>query len=115
MKPVKPVTPEWVKRRSFCIRLECYPDVVDRLMELEPALFEIAEVMNAGNKAKYQPGDWKENKTRLDHLKAADRHFNEWAEEKVYVDPETGLRTLAHSAARLLMALTYDDNNEGEK
>ena len=100
----------------------CYtPEELDNLMLIPESLLQVAKVFAEGNKKEGRiPGDWR-NKNQIVHLHAAHRHYKiakkvySTENQKIALDEETGLPHLAHAIARLLMALTYDDNNEGEK
>jgi len=81
-----------------------------RLEELGIGLDRIADVMNAGNRVKYQPGDWLENKTFEDHMSSFNRHLTKYMNGEL-IDDETGRASLDMAATRLVMALCYGERS----
>ena len=65
---------------------------------------EVARAFASKNGREYEPDDWRDRKTRRDHIAAALRHISAEMQGQEH-DIDTTLRHLAHAAARLLMAL----------
>lgn len=86
---------------------------LQRTTEIEAALFKISVVMEAGNRIKYSPGDWKRRKTFQDHMDAGKRHMDKYLAGKEK-DEETGCCHLDMAVTRYVMALCYDEEEDAE-